>query len=813
MRVSWNWLKELVEIDRTPDEIAQLMTMSGIEVDAVENLRKGIEGVGVGLIKEVKKHPQADKLQVCQVQTAENKILNVVTGATNIETGQKVPVAQIGAVLANGMRIEKTNFRGVESEGMLCSAEELGIDTDKLSPEEKEGIYILPADIEIGQDAVSLLGLNDYILELGLTPNRSDCLGMINVAHEVAALTGGKLKLPIADKTDGSGDCAALTSIEIAEPALCRRYVARLIKNVKITKSPLWLRNRLIAVGVRPINNIVDVTNYVMFEMGQPLHAFDYECLAENRIIVRRGGQSEEIVTLDGQTRSLNPEMLIIADAQKPVAIAGVMGGLDTEVTEKTKTILLESAFFNGPSVRRTSQALGLRSEASQRFEKEVDLEQVNLAADRAIELMAELGAGIPVKGNVDCFPNPEKREPIILRLHRINQILGTSLTAETVNEILTALQINVISRKEYTWTVMTPSYRRDLLREIDLIEEVARLYGYDKISTTLPQGPMTQGARTTEQKVRAQVADLMSMQGLYQVLTFSFINPRNFDWLKLPESHCLRDAVPVKNPLSEEQGVMRTTMVPGILDVIRKNSNKRNKDLAIYELGKVYFNEGFLDNASLPKEKYILTAAAAGVREKTWAYPAVEYDFYYLKGVMENLLSRLGISTEELKFLAYKEQPFLHPGRSAKVMVRGKEAGWLGEIHPLVLENYGIEQKTTIFSLDMEILTQEASEKIVYQTIPRYPAVTRDLAVIVPEETEVANVTNLIKEKGRLWLKQIRLFDLYRGKQIERGFKSLAFSLTWQAEDRTLIDEEVNGLHKDILTVLSQKIGAQLRS
>lgn len=813
MRVSWNWLSELVEINRTPEEIAQLMTMSGIEVDAIEELNKGVKGVSVGLVKEVKKHPQADKLQVCQVETAPGQILNIVSGASNLETGQKVPVARLGAVLANGMQIEKTSFRGVESEGMLCSAAELGMDGDKLTPDEKDGIYILPEDAKIGEDAVNLLGLDDTVLELGLTPNRADCLGMINVAHEVAALTGGKLKLPQIDQTDAGGACAALTNVSIAEPSLCRRYVARLIKNVKVAKSPLWLRNRLIAAGVRPINNIVDVTNYVMLEMGQPLHAFDYDCLAENRIVVRRGSLGEEIVTLDGQRRPLHPEMLVIADAKRPVAIAGVMGGLDTEVTEKTTTILLEAAFFNGPNVRRTSQSLGLRSEASQRFEKEVDLEQVSLAADRAVQMMVQLGAGTAVDGNVDCFPNPEKREPITLRLQRINQILGTALNVDTVNEILAALQIKVLKKEASSWIVQTPSYRRDLQREIDLIEEVARLYGYDKIPTTLPQGPTTQGARTAEQNIRGKAADLLSMQGLYQVLTFSFINPRNFDMLRLPDKHTLRDAVTVTNPLSEEQGVMRTTMIPGLLDVVRKNSNKRNKDLAIYEVGKVYFNECFLERSSLPREKHMLTAAAAGTREKTWAYPAVEYDFYYLKGILENLLDRLGIGSDELKFAAKQDLPFLHPGRSAKVLIRDREAGWLGEIHPLVLENYGIEQRTTVFSIDMEILTQETAEKIVYQTIPRYPAVTRDLAVIVPDQTEVAEVAGIVKEKGQPWLKQIRLFDLYRGKQIEKGFKSLAFSLTWQDSDRTLTDDEVNRLHKEILNVLAEKIGAELRS
>lgn len=812
MRVSWHWLKELVELKTSPEELARLFTMAGVETEIAANPSQCVKGVEVGLIKEVKKHPQADRLWVCKVITGGDRVLTLVSGAPNLREGQKVPVALDGAVLAGGRRIEKTVFRGIESAGMLCSPDELGLDADKMSAEEKEGIYILPADVPLGEDVTKLLGLDDYILELDLTPNRSDCLSMFNVAREAAALTGGELTLPFVEASKPGGEAATLTSVTIEDADLCKRYVARVIRDIKVARSPLWLRHRLLAAGVRPINNIVDITNYVMLETGQPLHAFDYDKLAENRIVVRRAARSEELITLDGQKRSLSPNMLVIADAAKPVGIAGVMGGLETEVTTETKTVLLEAAFFNGPSIRRTSQALGLRSEASQRFEKEVDPDRVALAADRALQLMFELGAGIPVDGHVDCCPAMQERVPIVLRLSRINQILGTSLDGLSVEKILKALQIRIIQRNEQSWTLLAPSYRRDLEREIDLIEEVARLYGYDKIPTTLPLGPTTQGSRTREQRLRRQINALLSSLGLYQVITFSFINPRHFEFLRLPDKHPLRETVTVANPLSEEQGVMRTTLLPGLLDVVKKNLNKRNKDLALYELGKIYLKDGFPKENPLPLEKDFLAAVATGMREKTWAYPAMQYDFFYLKGILENLLSRLGVGAKTA-FHPLKEESFLHPGRSAEIEIGGNVMGWLGEIHPLVLENYGIEQKTTAFMLDLTLLLKEAAETTGYEPIPRYPSVTRDLAVIVPEETAAIDISKLIEENGKPWLKRVYLFDLYRGKQISAGFKSLAFALTWQAEDRTLTDEEVNDLHQEILRVLAKEAGAQLRA
>ncbi len=809
MRVSWKWLQELVEINIEPVEVARLLTMSGIEVDSIENLDKGVKGVKAAVIREITVHPQADKLLVCQVFDGE-KTFSIVSGATNLLAGQKVPLAGPGAVLPGGKRIERTLFRGIESEGMLCSAQELGLDVDKLTAGQKDGIYILTEDTPVGSDILEVLGLDDYVLELGLTPNRADCLSMINVAREVAALTGAKTKLPEISAPGKANDCSGLTSIKIVAADLCKRYVARIIRDIRIAPSPMWLQHRLMAAGVRPISNIVDVTNYVMLEMGQPLHAFDYDRLAENRIIVRKANEGETLETLDGQNRKLSPEMLVIADAKQAVGLAGVMGGSQTEVTGQTKTILLESASFHGPNIRRTSQALGLRSEASLRFEKGVNLEQANLAADRAIQLMAALGAGTPVSGSVDCYPVVENKLPLKLRLSRINQILGTAIEHETVEKILLSLNITIIKKDKESWVVTVPSYRRDLEGEIDLIEEVARLYGYDKIPTTLPYGATTQGMKTKEQNLRHKVGNIMSALGLHEIITYSFINPRHCDLLRLPDGHELRDMVIVKNPLSEEQGVMRTTLLPGLLDIVMKNLNKRNNNFMIFELGKVYLKNGFPEQSVLPAEKWALGAAAVGKREKTWAYGEIEYDFYYLKGVIEKILSGLGIS--DYTFKAASELPWFHPGRQAVIMLHNKEIGWLGEVHPLVLENYGIDQKTITFSLDFDAITEAVSETIKYRQLAKYPAITRDLAVIVPEYAQAADVAAVISGVGKEMLKELRLFDLYRGKQIETGFKSLAFSLTWQTEAKTLTDDEINTLHEEIMAALNKGFGADFR-
>lgn len=815
MLVSWNWLNELVEIDKTPEEIANLLTMSGIEVEGIisSEIDPHTPYLKVGLIEEVTKHPQADKLVICKLDVGEDESRIIVTGASNVQVGQKVPVALPGAVLTGGKKIKPAVLRGVASDGMLCSAEELGIDIDKISPEQRTGIYILPDDVAIGANVVKVLYLDDVVLELSLTPNRADCLGMVNVAREIAALTGGKLHLPEVEDSPEGGECARLTQVDIEAKDLCKRYVARLIKDIKIAPSPFWLQQRLMAVGVRPINNVVDITNYVMMETGQPLHAFDYDCLKGKRIVVRRAHDGEEIVTLDGQLRKLNPEMLIIADTERAVAIAGVMGGLDTEVTTSTKNILLESAYFHGPSIRRTSYALGLRSEASMRFEKAVDLEQAHFVADRTVQLLAEIGAGISVDGCVDCYPVQVEKQPIKLRVQRVNQILGTAIPAETMEEILKSLQIKIVEKNKEGWLLLPPSYRRDIELEVDFIEEIARLYDYEKIPTTLPEGVTTQGMRTDEQKLRNKLRKTMAAQGLMEVITYSFINPQQLDYLGLPQGHSLRDTIAVQNPLSEEQGVMRTTLLPGLLTAVQKNISKQNKNLKFFEMGKVFYVNGFPTENNLPTEKLMLAAISTGEKEKSWAYQAEKFDFYYLKGVVENLLETIGYNLNEVSFENTDNLAVLHPSRSALIKLKGRKIGVLGEVHPLTLEKLGIDQKVSMFNLDVESLfTKNVMRKTLVVPVTKYPAVRRDLAIVVPEEVNTGAVEVLIRKKAGSWLKGLRLFDLYRGEQIQKGYKSLAFSLTWQASDKTLTDDEVNRLHQKIDHALQQEFGADLR-
>jgi phenylalanyl-tRNA synthetase beta chain len=815
MLVSWKWLNELVEIEQTPEEIANLLTMSGIEVEGIisSEIDLHTQFLKVGLIEEVTKHPQADKLVICKLDVGDGQSRIIVTGASNVQAGQKVPVALPGAVLVGGKMIKPAVLRGVASDGMLCSADELGIEVDKIPPEQRTGIYILPDDVAIGADVVKVLNLDDVVLELGLTPNRADCLGMVNVAREIAALTGGKLHLPQVEDSVEGGECAKLTRVDIEAKDLCQRYVARLIKDIKITPSPLWLQQRLMAVGVRPINNVVDVTNYIMMETGQPLHAFDYDCLKGKRIVVRRANEGEEIVTLDGQLRKLNPEMLVIADEERAVGIAGVMGGLDTEVTASTKTILLESAYFHGPSIRRTSYVLGLRSEASMRFEKAVDLEQARFVADRTVQLLVEIGAGTPVDGCVDCYPVREEKQPIKLRIKRVNQILGTDISPETMEEILKSLRIKIVEKNEEGWLLLPPTYRRDIELEVDFIEEIARLYDYEKIPTTLPEGTTTQGMRTAEQKLCKKIRKTMVAQGLMEVITYSFINPQQLDDLGLPDGHPLRETIAIQNPLSEEQSVMRTTLLPGLLAIVQKNINKQNKNLKLFEMGKVFYVNGFPTEKRLPTEKLFLAAVSTGEKEKSWAYQAEKYDFYYLKGVVENLLEVIGYTLNEVSFENADNLPGLHPGRSAIIKVKGKEIGVLGEVHPLTLEKLGIDQKVAMFNINVESLPIEnRGHKMLVVPVTKYPAVRRDLAIVVPEEVNTGAVEALIRKKAGSRLKELRLFDLYRGEQIQEGYKSLAFSLTWQAPDKTLTDDEVKELHQKIDQALQKEFGADLR-
>jgi phenylalanyl-tRNA synthetase beta chain len=828
----------LVALDMSSEALAEALTRAGIPTEGVEYLNKGVEGVVVGQLIQVERHPNADKLFVVQADIGGDRPLNVVTAAPGIAVGQKVPVACVGAKLPSETHpsIVLTDFRGVRSEGMLCSAEELGLDLDKLMPHEKEGIYPLPPDAVPGEDIVRTLGLDDAVLDLELTPNRSDCMGMWNVAREAAAVTGGRLKLPRTTESAQEGACPDQAWVRVDAPDLCPRFSARLVEDVRAEPSPAWLKQRLMAMGVRSVNNIVDVSNLVMLETNQPLHFYDYDTLAGHGIVVRRGLEGERFVTLDGQTRNLTAEMLVIADGEKAVGLAGVMGGLNTEITERTTKILIEAAWFDPGSIRRTSQALGLRSEAAQRFEKGIDVTQTRLAADRAAQMLAAIGAGREVTGAIDVRGEIAAPPQIRLRLDKINHDLGTNLEGAVVRGFLDALQIAVLEEADgsggnsgsgnggnsgsggeggnsgnggVSWLVRPPSWRGDITLEADLIEEAARLYGYDNIGATLPAGGGRQSgpARTPSQILRRELARFMAGRGFQEIIPYSFIHPDCLDRLQAPADHPWREAVAIMNPLSEDQSVMRTTMLPSLLGCAADNLNRRNRNLRLFEVGKIYGKHPAPDGR--PEEVWSIGAICTGGRPKSWIENESKYDFYYLKGVLEALLQKISIPNP--RFIPDKDIPGTHPGRCARIEAEGRALGFLGEIHPKTAEDYGLDQRGVAFCLNIESLLTTARKRA-YQPVPRYPALTRDIAVTLPSEIPAQEILDAIGRLGGKILREARLFDVYQGEQIAAGSKSAAFSLTWQSPDRTLTDQEVNALQEQIEAGLRDLFKGEIR-
>lgn len=805
MRVSYNWLKQYVEFDLSPEELADKLTMAGLEVDSVEYLAEGIKNVVVGRILAVERHPNADKLLVCTVDVGQHgDRLQVITGAPNVALGQLVPVALVGAVLPGNFKISKANFRGLPSYGMLCSAEELKINPSLLKPEDREGILILGEDAEPGMPVTQYLGLEDYVLEIDLTPNRADCLSMINVAREVAAMTGGALRLPSLDlnRLEGALPCA----VHIEAEDLCSRYIALMVENVRLGPSPRWMQQRLMAAGMRPINNVVDVTNYVMLETGQPLHAFDYDTIQGRQIIVRRAYPDETMVTLDGIERRLDPDMLLIADANRAIGIAGVMGGLETEITEATKTVLLESAHFNNVSIRNTSRKLGLRSEASSRFEKGVNREGCLFAALRAVQLMEEIGAGTAVMGKIDVYPHPWVAPRITLRAGRTNQILGTSLSKEEIKELIGKLNFTLVGEDATSLTYLIPSHRQDITREIDLIEEVARLYGYNNIPVTLPQSDMTPEHRKPLQVLEDEVKNLAVGLGLTEVVTYSFINPNAWNKLNLPENHPWRHTVKIANPLSEDQSVMRTSLLPGLLGVAERNFSRRRENLAIFEVGRVFFP----GPEPLPEERLQLGILLSGEFKPGWAWPVQAYDFYYLKGLVEQLIT--GTVGDVVAYRPLTDHSVFHPGRAAEIVYEGQVLGALGELHPDVQERYDFSQRVYVAYLDLVSLSAIGRKKIRVEPIPKFPSTERHVAILLPERVNADKIGAIIEEVGGNLVKGYELFDVYRGPQIPEGWKSLAYGITYQHPERTLTDEEINRLHEEIKAAIRDRLGAQFR-
>ncbi|MGI6684922.1 MAG: phenylalanine--tRNA ligase subunit beta [Bacillota bacterium] len=804
MKVSYKWLKQYVDIDISPEELATRLTMAGLAVEHVEHLGQGIKGVIVGEVLDVKPHPQADKLVVCQVNLG-TEVVQIVTGAENVKVQHRVPVAPVGSELPGGMKLRKAKLRGLESFGMMCSAEELGIDEALIDPESRDGIMILDPDAPIGADIKSVLNLDDAVLEFELTPNRSDCLSVINIAREVGAILQKPVYLPEITLKEGGAFVGDLAAVEVLDQELCNRYVARVVQNVKLKPSPQWMQHCLRSAGVRPINNVVDISNYVMLEMGQPLHTFDYDTLAGHKIIVRRAVEGEKMFTLDGQERIFSSDTLLICDAEKPVAVAGVMGGLATEVTENTRNILIESARFHPVSIRRTSKRLGLRSESSLRFEKGLDVYNTLVAAHRAAQLMAELADGEIAEGVIDVVGEIPEKIQITLGGNRVNEILGTNLTVSEIASFMERLNFPTELDRD-AMKVTIPTYRQDITREIDLIEEVARLNGYDQIPVTLPKGETTEGRRTRFQHFEDRVKEFLTGAGFIEVINYSFISPRDFDKINLPADSALRNVIGIMNPLSDEQSVMRTTLIPGLLETASRNTSRRNQDFAIFECGRIFLP----GEEKLPQEPLMLAGVVSGKVERGWNQEPQVFDFFYLKGVLGSMFQRFGIKKWSLKAESFPG--FLHPGRAGNIFLGDIYVGFMGEIHPSVQEKYHLENRTYVFQVYLAPIMEAALDVIKYQPIPKYPSVDRDMALVVKNEIPAEAINEVIWENGENILTQVTLFDVYKGTQIPEGYKSLAYALTFQSGERTLTDDEVTSVFQKIKERLSEKFGVELR-
>ncbi len=798
MKAPIKWLNDYVEISGPVKEYMEAMTMSGSKVEGVEDMGKGIEKVVVGRILAMEKHPDADKLRICKVDIG-NEVLQIVTGAPNVKEGDFIPLALVGAKLPGG-DIKLSKLRGVESYGMMCSIDELNLTKDYLPDAPENGVYVFSGAPELGADVKDVLDL-DQVVEFEITSNRPDCLSIIGLARESAVTLGVPFKSPQVNvKEEAGGDVNALAAVEIQAPELCPRYAARIVQDVKIEPSPVWMQRRLAAAGMRPINNIVDITNYVMLEYGQPMHAFDLEQLQGAKIIVRTAKEGEGIKTLDGQERKLDTSMLVIADENRPVAVAGVMGGENSEVTSSTRTLLLESANFKGSSVRITGKKMGLRSEASSRFEKGLDPENVIPALNRCAQLIELLGAGKVVKGIIDCNVKPYEKKVMKLEPEKINVFLGTDITTDEMIKIFKDLAFEVDAE---AMTLVPPSFRGDIVELADLCEEVARFYGYNNIKPSLLSGKESmQGGKTYKQSMEDVIGQTMRGCGLNEIYTLSFTSPKVFDIINVPANDPLRNAVVISNPLGEDYSIMRTTTLPDMLRVLATNSNRKIPEARLFELSYIYLP---VEGEILPDERGTLTIGLYGGTS----------DFFELKGVIEELLSAMGITGFDFK--AEQNAFGFHPGRTAKLYFKGDKkevtcAGILGEIHPQVAERTECPQRTYVAMLDVTTLINASKTGKQYKQLPKFPAISRDLAVVVREDLYVADLMDAIRQKGGEYLEEVSLFDVYRGAQVAEGMKSVAFALSFRASDKTLKDEDVAQAMERILKNLEKNFGAQLR-
>ena len=798
MNVSIKWLKEYVDFDLSPEALAERLLMLGMEIESIKRLGEGLDRVVVGRINTVDKHPQADKLVLCNVDVGSGADAQIVCGAPNAREGLVAPVALVGAQLPNGLTIKRAKIRGEESQGMLCSEQELAIS------DEASGLMELPDDTQIGTSIVEALGLDDVVLELEITPNRPDCLSMIGVAREISVVTENPLRLPEINVQSGMADVQTLTSVTVKDPDLCPRYAARVIRGVKIASSPAWLQRRLETIGIGTINNIVDITNYVLIEYGHPLHAFDYHRLTDNRIVVRRAESGELLKTIDAEERELTPDMLVIADAENPVALAGVMGGFDSEITDQTVDVLLESAYFHPPSIRKTSKALGMHTEASHRFERGADPEGVIPAINRAAQLIAEIAGGEICSGIVDVYPGKREAINIKLRPKRANFVLGTEIGEDEMRDILTRLGFTVSD----TFEVTVPTFRPDVGQEIDLVEEIARIYGFDNIPTTLPRGDIPISKVDPKEDLRERVKTYLLQCGMMEAMNYAFYHPDVFDRIRLESTDPLRQAVQIANPLTEDQSIMRTTLLPSLLANAQRNRNHQINDVQFFECSKVFIPNG---TGGYPNEPERVAGIIAGnLGAGVYGDPFRPADFFDIKGVIEGMLARCGFSNYTI---THTDHPTFHPGRRAEIRVEDKTLCVFGEAHPEVLENYDLPHKAYMFELDFERLVGMVEPMKQFEPIPIYPSVNRDLAIVLDADTPASCPTEIIRSAGGELVSGLHLFDVYTGEQVPEGKKSLAFAIEYRSITETLTDEIVDRVHGGILEQLEQELGATLRS
>lgn len=810
MQVSIKWLKDYIDFTETPEQLADKLTMAGIPVENVVDPGEGLEKVVTGRIEKLEPHQNSDHLQICTMNVGLAENIIIVTGAQNVAEGQVVPVAMVGAHLPNGMKISKGKLRGVASNGMLCSAQELKLDLEKLPEEQKTGIFILPSDTPVGIPTKDVLGLNDVVLEFELTANRADCFSVFGLVREIAAITGNKPHFPeIKVNEDDNTKLNDIFSVEIADPDLCSRFSTRMLKNVKIGPSPEWMQQRLEGAGIRSINNVVDVTNFVMIELGHPMHAYDYDKITGKKLIARRAIEGEELHTLDDTSRKAKGEMLVIADSEKAAGLAGIMGGFETEITDTTTTVVLESADFYGPCIRRTARACGLSSEASGRFERGVDSETTIKALDRAAQLLQEMGACTVCEGIVDVYPNPKQANYVTFTPEQINNHLGTNIAKDVMLNIITSVGFDVTKDENDEITVKVPSWRNDVTCMADISEEIARLHGFDKIKSTLPNGVSMQGTQSAKQTFIDKVKASLSSQGLYETISFALTNEETFNKLNIPQDSPLRKAVPIMNPLSDEYPLVRTTLLSSIFDNLARNLARKNDDVALFEVGSVFFPKA-LPVTELPDEVVKIAGAITGRRNaQGWNQTNDMVDFYDAKGIIEELLANLRVTRYTVETGTHYT---MHPGKTA-LFKKGRDViATVGEVHPAVLSAYGITKPVYIFELDATTVMKYMAKDLKYKALPKYPATSRDLAMLVDVDVNAADIEKAMTKAAGQNLTQITLFDVYTGKQVEEGKKSLAFSLTFQSNDKTLTDAEIDPAIEKIVAKLQKDFNANLR-